>query len=83
MGEKKEFLSMFNEGDPDYIQTFYQAVSHNIDTAVFIVGKTGDTAEYVFENTDRLLGIPAEKFYHRDPSDANELYGKIMEILRT
>ncbi len=83
MGEKKEFLSMFREGEPDNIQIFYQAVSQNIDAAIFIVGKTADTAEYVFENTERLLGIPAEKFYHRDLSDPNELYGKIMEILRT
>lgn len=83
MGEKKEFLSMLNIEESDNIQTFYQAVSQNIDTAIFIVAKTADTAEYVFENTDRILGIPAEKFYHSDPEDTDELYRKIMEILRT
>ncbi|MCI9638408.1 MAG: response regulator [Hungatella sp.] len=83
MEEPKEFLSMFTEGKPEYIQTFYQTVSQNIDTTIFIVKKTEKAAEYVFENTDRLLGIPAEKFYHNDPSDTNELYGKIMEILRS
>lgn len=83
MREKEEFLWKFTGGEPDYIQTFYQAVSQNIDTAIFIIGKTADAAEYVFENTDRILGIPPEKFYSNDPVEPNELYGKIMEILRT
>lgn len=83
MREKEDFLSKFTAGEPDCIQAIYEAVSQNIDTAIFIIGKTADAAEFVFENTDRILGIPSEKFYTNNPSEPNELYGKIMEIIRT
>lgn len=67
----------------DDVRTFYQSVSQNIDTVIFIVRKADNVIDYVFENTDRLWGIPSDKFYIDDPAETNELYQKIKEILRT
>ena len=60
-----------------YIRDLYQSISQNIDAVIFIVGKQDKKIEYVFENADRVLGIPAETFYADDDGEPNELYQKI------
>ena len=42
-----------------YIWDLYQSISQNIDAVIFIVGKQDKKIEYVFENADRVLGIPS------------------------
>ena len=65
-----------------YIRDLYQSISQNIDAVIFIVGKQDKKIEYVFENADRVLGIPAETFYADDDGEPNELYQKIRKMIR-
>ena len=65
-----------------YIWDLYQSISQNIDAVIFIVGKQDKKIEYVFENADRVLGIPAETFYADDDGEPNELYQKIRKMIR-
>ncbi len=84
MEEMEKNLNMEKgKENQDYPRMFYQCISQNVDTVIFIVRKTDGQIDYVFENTKRLLGIPAEKFYENDPAETNELYWKIREILRS
>lgn len=45
-----------------FLLNIYQAISENTDTVIFILNDKGPVPDYVFENSGRLLGIPAEEF---------------------
>lgn len=45
-----------------FLLNIYQAISENTDTVIFILSEKGPIPDYVFENSGRLLGIPAEEF---------------------
>lgn len=45
-----------------FLLNIYQAISENTDTVIFILNDKGSVPDYVFENSGRLLGIPAEEF---------------------
>lgn len=45
-----------------FLRDIYQAISENTDTVIFILNSKTSTPDYVFENSGRLLGIPAEEF---------------------
>lgn len=65
-----------------YIQNIYQAISQNIDTVIFIVdGKTAQV-EYVFENAQEVLGIPAGDFSSPDGKAAGEFQQALQAWMR-
>lgn len=45
-----------------FLRRIYQAISENIDTVIFILDDASSTLDYVFENSQRILGIGAEEF---------------------
>ncbi len=45
-----------------FLLNIYQAISKNTDTVIIILNDKGPVPDYVFENSGRLLGIPAEEF---------------------
>ena len=45
-----------------FLRDIYQAISENTDTVIFILDKQTKHPEYVFENSERLLGISSEEF---------------------
>ena len=45
-----------------FLLNIYQAISKNTDTVIFILNDKGPAPDYVFENSGRLLGIPAQEF---------------------
>lgn len=51
-----------------FLLNIYQAISKNTDTVIFILNNKSPTPDYVFENSGRLLGIPAEEFLENQES---------------
>lgn len=45
-----------------FLLNIYQAISRNTDTVIFILSNRSAVPDYVFENSGRILGIPAEEF---------------------
>ncbi|MCI8886797.1 MAG: response regulator [Hungatella sp.] len=83
MEENRESLGIIEGDRKDYNQMFYRSISQNIDTVIFMVRADDGKVDYVFENADRILGIPAEKFYEDDKNETNEIYRKIKNLLNT
>lgn len=51
-----------------FLLNIYQAISRNTDTVIFILNNKSAVPDYVFENSGRLLGIPAEEFLKDEES---------------
>lgn len=66
-----------------YVQSLYQAIGENIDTAIFIVDGEERTVEAVFENIKDIMGIPAREFFVIDPLSPNEAYAKVAAIVHS
>ncbi len=66
-----------------YLQSVYRAIGANIDTAIFIVDAEEHVVEAVFENTQDILGVPAQKFFAVDALSANEAYAKVAAIVHS
>ncbi|WP_411338099.1 ATP-binding protein [Ruminococcus gauvreauii] len=64
-----------------YIQNTYQAISQNIDTVIFIVEPKTKKVEYVFDNVQEILGIPAQRFYEPEEPSMGEFQHTISELL--
>ncbi|WP_181995664.1 ATP-binding protein [Clostridium sp. AM58-1XD] len=45
-----------------FLLDIYQAISRNTDTVIFILNKRTGRLDYVFENSERLLGISFDEF---------------------
>lgn len=57
------FLMRRNQKDNDrFLRNVYQAISENIDTVIFILDDSTKRLDYIFENSERLLGIPQQEF---------------------
>ena len=66
-----------------YVQSIYQAIGENIDTAIFIVDREDRAVEAVFENIEDILGVPASKFFVMDGLSSNEAYSKVAAIVHS
>ena len=66
-----------------YVQSIYQAIGANIDTAIFIVDSKDRVVEAVFENIQDILGVPAAAFFAVDGLSANEAYAKVAAIVHS
>lgn len=66
-----------------YVQSLYQAIGTNIDTAILIVDRESHAVEAVFENIERIMGIPARKFFVVDPLSSNEAYAKVAAVVHS
>ena len=66
-----------------YVQSIYQAIGANIDTAIFIVDIKDRVVEAVFENIQDILGVPAAAFFAVDGLSANEAYAKVAAIVHS
>lgn len=66
-----------------YVQSIYQAIGENIDTAIFIVDCEERVVEAVFENIQDILGVPASKFFVLDGLSSNEAYSKVAAIVHS
>ncbi|MEC4175748.1 ATP-binding protein [Adlercreutzia sp. R7] len=66
-----------------YVQSIYQAIGENIDTAIFIVDGADRVVEAVFENVQDILGVPATKFFVMDGLSSNEAYAKVAAIVHS
>lgn len=66
-----------------FLLNIYQAISENTDTVIFILGDKRPTPDYVFENSGRLLGIPAEEFLDSGARQerASEFRDKLQALL--
>ncbi|MCH1983003.1 ATP-binding protein [Ruminococcus sp. OA3] len=64
-----------------YIQNTYQAISQNIDTVIFIVEPKTKKVEYVFDNAQEILGIPAQSFNEPEESSMGEFQHAISDFL--
>lgn len=67
-----------------FLLSIYQAISENTDTVIFILDDKGDTPDYVFENSGRLLGIPAGEFLEPEAqqAQASEFRDKLQALLK-
>ena len=66
-----------------HVQSIYQAIGENIDTAIFIVDCEDQVVEAVFENVQDILGVPASKFFVVDRLSSNEAYAKVAAIVHS
>lgn len=66
-----------------FMRNIYQAISENIDTVIFILDDTSSSLDYVFENSGRLLGIPAEKFMTCNEIPDSPFCHKLVKILQS
>ncbi|WP_302964377.1 ATP-binding protein [uncultured Adlercreutzia sp.] len=66
-----------------HVQSIYQAIGENIDTAIFIVDCEDQAVEAVFENVQDILGVPASKFFVMDRLSSNEAYAKVAAIVHS
>ena len=66
-----------------HVQSIYQAIGENIDTAIFIVDCEDQVVEAVFENVQDILGVPASKFFAVDRLSSNEAYAKVAAIVHS
>lgn len=55
-----------------FLLDIYQAISENTDTVIFILNARSAVPDYVFENSGRILGIPAEEFLEQEPQQAKD-----------
>lgn len=67
-----------------FLLNIYQAISKNTDTVIFILNDKSSVPDYVFENSGRLLGIPAEEFLKRgEPEEqANTFRNSLQSLLQ-
>ncbi|WP_296009718.1 ATP-binding protein [uncultured Adlercreutzia sp.] len=66
-----------------YVQSLYQAIGENIDTAIVIVDAESREVEAVFENIQGIMGVPAREFFVIDAESANEAYAKVAAIVHS
>ncbi|NBJ66249.1 ATP-binding protein [Adlercreutzia caecimuris] len=66
-----------------HVQSIYQAIGENIDTAIFIVDCEDQVVEAAFENVQDILGVPASKFFAVDRLSSNEAYAKVAAIVHS
>lgn len=66
-----------------FLLSIYQAISENTDTVIFILNDRGAAPDYVFENSGRLLGIPAGEFLKPEERKecASEFRDKLQALL--
>lgn len=66
-----------------FLIDIYQAISENTDTVIFILNSQNIRPDYVFENSERILGIPAEIFLNRGACEADEgtFYEELQALL--
>lgn len=66
-----------------FLRDIYQAISENTDTVIFILNSRTSRPDYVFENSGRLLGIPAADFYNcKHPSgEMRGFHRELQELL--
>lgn len=64
-----------------YIQNINQAISQNIDTVIFFVDKKTSRVEYAFENSQDVLGIPAQAFLKQDGQPAGAFQKALQKLL--
>lgn len=67
-----------------FLLDIYQAISENTDTVIFILNSSSNRPDYVFENSERLLGIPSGKFLDSQPCEEEEsvFYKELQSLLR-
>lgn len=66
-----------------FLRRIYQAISENIDTVIFILDEASSTLDYVFENSQRILGIAAQEFLVRPEHSDSEFRDKLEELLQS
>lgn len=65
-----------------FLLSIYQAISENTDTVIYILNDKGPVPDYVFENSERVLGIPAETFLHKErQGQASEFRDRLQSLL--
>lgn len=78
------FYSQRKQRENDrFLRNIYQAISENIDTVIFILDDKSACLDYVFENSGRILGIPAREFMESGESQGEDslFKGKLLELL--
>lgn len=67
-----------------FLLNIYQAISENTDTVIFILNDKGSVPDYVFENSGRLLGIPAEEFLDsgKQEQQPNTFMSRLQSLLK-
>ena len=67
-----------------FLLNIYQAISRNTDTVIIILNDKGPVPDYVFENSGRLLGIPAEEFFEsgNQKEQPDSFRGRLQSLLR-
>lgn len=66
-----------------FLLNIYQAISENTDTVIFILNDKCSIPDYVFENSKRLLGIPAGEFLENgDKEEPNTFMGSLQSLLK-
>lgn len=65
-----------------FLLDIYQAISENTDTVIFILNARSAAPDYVFENSGRILGIPAEEFLKQEQQEQDSAFrSKLQAIL--
>lgn len=65
-----------------FLLDIYQAISENTDTVIFILNARNAAPDYVFENSGRILGIPAEEFLKQEQQEQDSAFrSKLQAIL--
>ena len=67
-----------------FLLNIYQAISENTDTVIFILNDKSPVPDYVFENSKRLLGIPAAEFMKSGEQEeqTNTFMGSLRSLLK-
>ncbi|MEW4414154.1 ATP-binding protein [Clostridium sp. AN503] len=67
-----------------FLRDIYQAISENTDTVIFILDSRSKNPEYVFENSERLLGISYEEFVdgRNHKTEEGAFFKKLQSLLQ-
>lgn len=65
-----------------FLRSVYQAISQNTDTVIFILDDLTSRPDYIFENSERILGIPCCEFLDEEQGENSAFKSAVFDLLR-